>query len=183
VPALAKAAKYKKRSSAVLLAAASLFCLAWQECFAQRNPQNQAPLTLDQVRAMGKDQIRQRMESVVPGMQVVDRIPTNFPITSYPSNVTKTGFITDTKGALSAVATIFTRDEPSVVYHWYEDTCRKDSWIVQEPSADAKAKMGKDGSILILLAQKAKERVTIVCAENRHATGTKASISWSKQPN
>ncbi|MCA9803636.1 MAG: hypothetical protein KC777_16805 [Cyanobacteria bacterium HKST-UBA02] len=111
----------------------------------------------------------------MPGVKMSDKIPTNFPIPTYPRNVTSTAFMHSTQGSSSATATICTTDPPAGVFDWYQAACKSRGWNVMVPSSKAKAEQ----SVYILNATKAKHQVYLTCQKNPSGNGAMVSITWS----
>lgn len=111
----------------------------------------------------------------IPGLKMSSKIPSNFPVPSYPSNVTETAFMHSTAGAPSASATIKTKDSPTVVFDWYKTACKSKGWQVGVPSSEAKQAAGQLRSMSCI---KDRHQVYIHCTGLPEG-GTMVNISWS----
>jgi len=113
----------------------------------------------------------------MPGVKMSDKIPTNFPIPTYPRNVTSTAFMHTTQGSSAATATICTTDPPAGVFDWYQSACKSRGWNVMVPSNKVKA--GSDQSYYILNATKAKQQAYLTCQNNPSGKGSMVTITWT----
>jgi hypothetical protein len=141
---------------------------------AQARPQHESPAVLQQK--------AQALLNSIPNVHFSKDIPVNFPIPTYPANVTRKTFSNSTKGIASAAATIFTKDSPDRVYQWYQDACRRGSWNIATPTAQLASTIGKVGRLYFMNAKKDTQLVSIVCILDKKTSGTIISISWSKVP-
>jgi hypothetical protein len=133
------------------------------------------------VRKRMTPQEAQDLLNKIPGMHFAKGIPTNFPVPTYPNNVTRTGFINSTKGPPSAGATIITKDSPQTVFNWYQNACKQGNWLVKIPSPQAMNAISKKQRVYMVNAEKDNQQVQIFCIENKKDSGTKISISWRKK--
>ncbi len=119
-----------------------------------------------------------RREYQTPGVKVASTQPSNFPLPPYTSNVTDKGFVHSTKGTPAAALTICTKDAPDVVYKWYLDACKRAQLSTSTPTAQAMAKMGKQGDLFLITAENPKQKMNITCVRNAKDNGTIVSINW-----
>lgn len=123
----------------------------------------------------------QELLNSFPGVRYSKEIPINFPIPPYQSNVVSTKFAHSTKGSPTAAVNIITRDQPETVFKWYQNTCRNANWLVSIPTPKLMNKLGKEGRLYMISAQKEKQQLDIFCTRDNTTTGTAISISWSKK--
>lgn len=113
----------------------------------------------------------------IPGLKMSSKIPSNFPVPSYPSNVTETAFMHSTAGAPTASATVKTKDPPAAVFDWYKATCKSKGWQVRVPSSEAKQAAGK-AQLHSMSCSKDRHQVYIHCTGLPEG-GTMINMSWS----
>jgi hypothetical protein len=160
------------------MAASCLLGLACNNCLAQ-SPTPKAP----QPARSGQSKVVKPYVFNIPGLHYADDIPTNFPIPTYPSNVTSKHFLNTTTGSPSASANITTKDQVAVVYDWYKDACKREGWTYKTPSPNASTKLSKTGPLYMIDAKKERNQVYISCHPNKKAGGTTVTISWCKEKN
>ena len=117
----------------------------------------------------------------LPAMRLSTKIPANFPLPTYPKNVTRTSFMNSTKGSPTAAVTIVTKDAPRDVYAWYQNTCKNQHWSVKVPSSAARAKMAGKSDLYYLDARKEHHQLYIYCIPNPAGDGTTVNITWAYQ--
>jgi hypothetical protein len=113
----------------------------------------------------------------IPNIRFASSMPSNFPLPTYTNNVTQTNFSSNTRGRPTAAAAVITTDPADRVCSWYKDALGKAGWQVQTPNFDALCKMGKQGRLFMLKANKANQEVYIYCLP-RARGGTISSITW-----
>lgn len=116
----------------------------------------------------------------IPGMCYSNKVPVNFPLPLYPSNVVHQAFINPTKGQPRASLSIVTRDAPATVFQFYLDRCKEGSWKVQVPSAAAMNSTGKAGKVFVAQAKKDGQKMDILCVASPHEAGTLVNINFVK---
>jgi hypothetical protein len=124
----------------------------------------------------------------LPGsdLQYSRRIPTNFPLPIYKSNLTKTAFFNSTKGVpMTAVANIVTKDSPKTVFDWYSHECERANWKVIIPSAKLMDLKKTPGEFYMLSAFKNEQTARILFYPGPKNVGTSVNVQWTskKKPN
>lgn len=112
--------------------------------------------------------------SDIPGVHFSQKLPTNFPIPPYTTNVVQTSFINTTMGRPSATESIETKDNANIVYKWYQDFCQRDGWSINQPP-DVSNKGSK--TFNSFSATKGKQEIQIMCLTNARKT-TSISVRW-----
>jgi hypothetical protein len=64
--------------------------------------------------------IEKRNAFKVKGIHQSIEIPSNFPVPTYPNNVSSTNFVNSTVGTPVASVSIITSDSPKMTYDWYQ---------------------------------------------------------------
>ncbi len=165
-----------KLSTLAFLALAAAFNHA---ALAQQPPQPQSdPAT----REKNLQEARAKYNSVLTTahINIAEKIPINFPVPSYNSNVTSTSFINSTKGSPTATAGVVTKDSPEMVFKWYQDKLRNDGWSSRTAAPKLMDKIGKAGTLFMLEAQKEKQGVKVTCMLDPRTSGTNVSVIWVK---
>ena len=144
------------------------------------NAQQPTADVVERLRAMGVSKDMKSLPSwaVPPGTHLSKSIPTNFPVEVYRSNVTYTSFVNSTNGAASAAASIMTRDQPGVVFQFYQSALPRGGWATQVPSAEAMAKIGNQGQFFMIRGTKDIQSVNLTITANKGQPGSVISINW-----
>lgn len=116
------------------------------------------------------------------GVNLTTRVPVNFPVPLYSTNVTSTGFSNTTKGSPSANLGINTNDQPQAVFNWYQNQLRSQGWKLKEASPKLIAKMGKTGEFFMLEGNKDINGIKLFCMRDQATKGTRVQITWFKNP-
>jgi len=113
-------------------------------------------------------------------INISEKIPINFPVPSYNSNVTSTSFVNSIKGAPTATAGIVTKDSPENVFKWYQDKLRNGGWSFRAAAPKLMDKIGKAGTLFMLEAKKEQQGVKVACLLDPRTRGTNVSVIWVK---
>ncbi len=173
------------RAFLVLSAAASvslgLAGLASNAAFAQ-NPPTQPGQSDPATRERNLQAAKSKYLSIMSTerVNITERIPINFPLPAYNSNVTRTSFINTTKGSPTATAGIITKDAPEAVFKWYQEKLRNAGWSSMAASPKLMEKLGKLGKVYMLDATKDTQAVKLSCTLDPATQGTTVSITWVK---
>ena len=76
---------------------------------------------------------------------------------------------------------IITKDQPRMVFDFYQSACVRANWTVRVPSAKALETIGRNGDLFILTADQGKQTMFLTCARHRATNGTMVSISWQQK--
>lgn len=115
---------------------------------------------------------------LIPGMHLSKEIPVNFPVPTYPTNVTKKDFVNSTKGSPTAGMSLVTADEIATVFNWYFLYFTREKWAVKTPSAAAMEKLHPTTKLYFLEATREKNLVNLVCTPNPTG-GTLITVNWA----
>ncbi len=143
-----------------------------------------AQVTTPKQPTITKREVQAKKDSIIKscGINTAQQMPVNFPIPSYPNNVTKTNFINSTKGSKSAAATILTKDPPNTVFQWYQAACLKANFQVKSHQPKQLKKNAKFDRHYLINAKKDKQELYIFCIQNPKAPGSIINVSWTMQP-
>ncbi|MBS2005599.1 MAG: hypothetical protein JST01_01070 [Cyanobacteria bacterium SZAS TMP-1] len=146
--------------------------------FAQSRPKSDP-----QTRARNYQIASQHLNNILASqhIDVADRIPVNFPVPSYVSNVQHTSFIHSTTGPATASCTIKTGDDLETVFRWYQDRLSAEGWTVKTPSAKFMASLGKQGRQEMLDATRERQGIRLLCMLDKSGAGTEINITWVKR--
>jgi len=140
------------------------------------------PASDPQTRAKNEQIAKDKFMSILSNdhINISDRIPSNFPVPTYTSNVVSSSFINSTKGSPNATAGLYTKDDPEVVFKWYQDKLRNAGWSMKVAADKMLQKAGKKGKLFMLDADKEKQGLKLMCFLDTVTHGTKVSITWVK---
>jgi hypothetical protein len=114
------------------------------------------------------------------GYHLSTKVPTNFPLPVYSSNVLDTCFENSTKGTPTAALNIITKDSANAAFEWYKTQCAATGWQVRMPKESAKSDKEKKGQLFILNAIKGEQRSIIMCSQSTKHPKTVINITWMK---
>ncbi len=143
-----------------------------------QSPQQAAPKTS----AKDVQAAQQQLATVMAtnNMRMTTQAPKNFPVQPYPNNVTQTTFINSTKGSPVANLTIWTKDSPEMVFQWYQQTLKAGGWSLRIASPKLMAKIGNQGQLFMLDAEKEKQGIKLLCILDKATKGTTVTVGWMK---
>lgn len=113
-------------------------------------------------------------------MRMTTQVPSNFPVQPYTSNVTQTTFINSTKGSPVANLSICTKDSPETVFQWYQQALKAAGWSLRIASPKLMAKIGSQGQLFMLDAEKEKQGIKLLCILDKATKGTTVTVGWLK---
>jgi hypothetical protein len=139
-----------------------------------------SPQVLERLRAMGlsPDMKAPPAWAIPEGVKRNDTVPSNFPIPIYRSNVYNTTFYNTTKGSPSASVSISTKDQPEIVYRFYQSQLISAGWRTQVPTPEALAKMGVKGQYYMINGTKEIQVFNLTIRSNPQVAGSVVSINW-----
>ena len=139
-----------------------------------------SPEVMERLRQMGlsPDMKAPPAWAVPDGVKRNDTVPSNFPIPIYRSNVYNTTFYNTTKGSPSASVSISTKDQPEVVYRFYQSQLVSAGWRTQVPTPEALAKMGAKGQYYMINGSKEIQVFNLTIRSNPQVAGSVVSINW-----
>ncbi len=125
---------------------------------------------------------KQKLGSIMAAsnMRMTTQAPSNFPVQPYKSNVTQTTFINSTKGSPVANLSICTKDSPETVFQWYQQALKAAGWTLRIPSAKLMAKLGSQGQLFMLDAEKEQQGIKLMCILDKATNGTTVTVGWLK---
>lgn len=115
---------------------------------------------------------------LIPGMHLSKEIPINFPVPTYPTNVSKKDFVNSTKGSPTAGMSLVTADDIATVFNWYFSYFTREKWAVKTPSAAAMEKLHPKTKLYFLEATRERNQINLVCTPYPKG-GTLISVSWA----
>jgi hypothetical protein len=115
---------------------------------------------------------------LIPGLHLSKEIPVNFPVPTYPTNVSKKDFVNSTQGSPTAGMSLVTADDIATVFNWYFSYFTREKWAVKTPSAAAMEKLHPKTKLYFLEATREKNQVNLVCTPNPTG-GTLITVNWS----
>lgn len=115
---------------------------------------------------------------LIPGLHLSKEIPVNFPVPTYPTNVSKKDFVNSTQGSPTAGMSLVTADDIATVFNWYFSYFTREKWAVKTPSAAAMEKLHPKTKLYFLEASREKNLVNLVCTPNPTG-GTLITVNWS----
>jgi len=116
--------------------------------------------------------------AVPQGMKRNESVPSNFPIPIYRSNVYNTQFYNTTRGSASATVSISTKDQPDVVYRFYQSQLVSAGWKIQVPTAEALKKLGVQGQYFMISGTRDIQVFNMTIRNNPQVAGSVVSINW-----
>ncbi len=116
----------------------------------------------------------------IAGVHHTVKLPSNFPLPVYSSNVFDTNFANSVKGTPVAQAIIMTKDPAKTVFDWYKTQCASSGWQVRTPKESAMSAKEKSGQLFILNALKGEQQGTVMCTSTAKHPNTVISITWMK---
>jgi hypothetical protein len=114
------------------------------------------------------------------GYHLGTKVPTNFPLPVYSSNVIDTCFANSTKGTPTASLNILTKDSANAAFAWYKAQCAATGWQVRMPKESAKSDKEKKGQLFILNAIKGEQSSMVMCSQSTKHPNTVINITWMK---
>jgi hypothetical protein len=122
--------------------------------------------------------IEKRNAFKVKGVRESIEIPSNFPVSTYPNNVTSTNFVNSTVGTPVASVVIITRDGPKIPYDWYQKRCSDSGWAITTPPESAKTALEMNGSLYRMSALKDGQQLIFSFMKMKKSPRTIISINW-----
>lgn len=122
--------------------------------------------------------IEKREAFHVKGIKQTIAIPSNFPLQTYPNNVTSTNFVSATVGTPVAAVSLITRDQPKMVYDWYYKQCADHGWSISTPPETAKTAKEKNGTMYRMSALKDGQQLVLAFMQMKKSPRTFVSINW-----
>ena len=116
----------------------------------------------------------------IAGVHHTVKLPSNFPLPVYSSNVFDTNFANSVKGTPVAQAIIMTKDPAKTVFDWYKTQCASSGWQVRTPKQSAMSAKEKSGQLFIMNALKGEQQSTVMCTTTAKHPNTVISITWMK---
>lgn len=115
----------------------------------------------------------------IENTQTSTKIPTNFPLPVYSSNIISSNFTNTTKGLPLADLTLLTRDAPKTVYDWYKSQCAGSGWNVKTPKQSVMSEREKAGQLFIINASKGEQQSSLTISAIKSGETT-VNIVWMK---
>lgn len=129
---------------------------------------------IDKLRASVKDRSRIEDALQIPGLRHTHKLPINFPLPIYTSNVVNKGFTNTTQGAPMAQIVLYTKDDIPTVLSWYKAQCTSAGWNVTTPQEKYQTPKMKSGAMFCIRATKGEQQATV--------SGATTTMFKSKEP-
>lgn len=156
----------------------AVIALGSQSCFAQGTVTPNS-----RTQSAQRPAVQPPSQFMLPGsdnLHYSKKIPTNFPLPIYRSNLVKTAFINSTKGVpMTAVANIITKDSPKAVFDWYRRECEQSGWKVLTPSEKLMALKKSTKEFYMLSAFKDQQTARMFFYTGPKDEGTSANVQWA----